>query len=32
MVPGIVLNGGDWWAEHGQNGAKGLKFWRSAAR
>ena len=26
MVPGIVLNGGDWWAEHGRNGAKGLKF------
>ena len=26
MVPGIVLNGGSWWAEHGQNGASGLKF------
>ena len=26
MVPGIVLNGGDWWAQHGHNGAKGLKF------
>ncbi len=26
MVPGIVLNGGSWWAEHGQNGANGLKF------
>ncbi len=26
MVPGIVLNGGEWWAEHGQNGASGLKF------
>jgi NADH:ubiquinone oxidoreductase subunit F (NADH-binding)/NADH:ubiquinone oxidoreductase subunit E len=26
MVPGIVLNGGEWWAAHGQNGAKGLKF------
>jgi NADH:ubiquinone oxidoreductase subunit F (NADH-binding)/NADH:ubiquinone oxidoreductase subunit E len=26
MVPGIVLKGGTWWAEHGQNEAKGLKF------
>ena len=26
MVPGIVLKGGDWWAAHGTNGAKGLKF------
>ena len=26
MVPGIVLKGGDWWAGHGRNGAKGLKF------
>jgi NADH:ubiquinone oxidoreductase subunit F (NADH-binding)/NADH:ubiquinone oxidoreductase subunit E len=26
MVPGIVLNGGPWWAEHGKNGASGLKF------
>ncbi len=26
MVPGIVLNGGQWWAAHGQNGASGLKF------
>jgi NADH:ubiquinone oxidoreductase subunit F (NADH-binding)/NADH:ubiquinone oxidoreductase subunit E len=26
MVPGIVLNGGQWWAEHGKNGASGLKF------
>jgi NADH:ubiquinone oxidoreductase subunit F (NADH-binding)/NADH:ubiquinone oxidoreductase subunit E len=26
MVPGIVLNGGQWWAAHGQNGANGLKF------
>ena len=26
MVPGIVLNGGSWWAEHGRNGASGLKF------
>ena len=26
MVPGIALKGGDWWAGHGRNGAKGLKF------
>ena len=26
MVPGIVLKGGEWWAAHGRNGAKGLKF------
>jgi formate dehydrogenase beta subunit len=26
MVPGIVLNGGAWWAEQGRNGARGLKF------
>ena len=26
MVPGIVLKGGEWWANHGRNGAKGLKF------
>lgn len=26
MIPGILLNGADWWAGHGQNGASGLKF------
>jgi NADH:ubiquinone oxidoreductase subunit F (NADH-binding) len=26
MIPGILLNGGDWWAAQGRNGAKGLKF------
>ncbi len=26
MVPGIVLNGGKWWAAQGHNGTGGLKF------
>jgi NADH:ubiquinone oxidoreductase subunit F (NADH-binding)/NADH:ubiquinone oxidoreductase subunit E len=26
MVPGILLNGGQWWASQGSNGASGLKF------
>jgi NADH:ubiquinone oxidoreductase subunit F (NADH-binding)/NADH:ubiquinone oxidoreductase subunit E len=26
MVPGIVLNGGQWWASQGYNGTGGLKF------
>jgi NADH:ubiquinone oxidoreductase subunit F (NADH-binding)/NADH:ubiquinone oxidoreductase subunit E len=26
MIPGILLNGGTWWAAQGRNGANGLKF------
>jgi NADH:ubiquinone oxidoreductase subunit F (NADH-binding)/NADH:ubiquinone oxidoreductase subunit E len=26
MIPGIVLNGGQWWASQGYNGSGGLKF------
>lgn len=26
MVPGIILNGGQWWASQGYNGSGGLKF------
>jgi NADH:ubiquinone oxidoreductase subunit F (NADH-binding) len=26
MIPGIILQGGQWWAAQGQNGTGGLKF------